>query len=188
MKTLNTEVAVEKLASGIAGQIKAKKLNGVVLNSTISTQTPAQPVVDVVDAVKYAETMNNPLIYKQYCLKEKVTLPRIKRILLAMKEELGSIDIATAVAKYQTVKKEAGSLVKAIALKLGMSESTIAEELSEVTCHRNRNAMVTFVHSSLHHLLDIGEVCYYTGTRNKFIKAVNAQNAQAPSVSAPVTK
>ena len=156
------------------------------------TQTATTPAVsiEVVDAIKYAEVMKDSKIYKQYCLKEKVGISRIKRILLAMQKELGKVDIAGAVVKYQTMKKEAGSLVDKIALSLNMSTSTIAEELSEVVCSKNRAAVCGFVHSSFHQFLDIGEACYYTSTRNKFIKEANAKAAvlAAKTATPVVTK
>ena len=71
-----------------------------------------------------------------------------------------------------------------------MSTSTIAEELSEVCCGKNREAVCGFVHSSFHRFLDIGEACYYSSTRKKFIEAENKKNATpaVPAVKAPTAK
>ena len=154
----------------VKASTKSVRINSAI-SATNNVQVAPQP--EVVDMTKYQAIMADPTIYKQYCLKHKVGPNRITRVLLALKEELTGMDLASAVVKFQTIKRDVGSLTEALAKRLGLSESTVAEELSEVVCKDNRNAIVGFVNSAFHSFLEIGDVCYYKSSRNNFLKAVN---------------
>jgi len=166
---------MDTLVKNVASQIKSKTNKAKSIKSAISTTAPAgtAPADAIVDLKKYAEVMADPMIFKQYCLKEKVGPKRIERILLALQNELGNMSIEDAVAKFTTTD----CLSQQIAKNLNMSPSTIREELSEVVTSKNRNAVLQFINASFHKFLDIGEVCYYEGARSKFIKKVNAAAA-----------
>lgn len=163
---------MDNLVQNVAAQIKGKTNKGKRIKSAISTTAPAgtTPADAIVDIKKYDEVMADPMIFKQYCLKEKVSPRRIERVLLALQSELGTMSIEDAVMKFATTD----CLSQQIAKTLNMSPSTIREELSEVVSSKNRNAVLQFINSSFHSLLDIGEVCYYEGVRNKFLKKATA--------------